>query len=133
MTPPPPNLPTDFLRSCLLLLLREEQAHGYDLLERVREMGFGGFDPGGLYRTLRKLEAEELVRSTWERSDAGPQRRTYRITRAGMEELHARAKAIAAGQERTEAFLSRYEEFVALRRSAVARGGRVARSRTGAR
>jgi PadR family transcriptional regulator, regulatory protein PadR len=110
-----PALPKDFLRTCLLLLLREEPTHGYDLLERTRALGFDGSDPGGLYRALRKLEQDALVRSAWEPSTAGPHRRIYDITRAGMEELHRRAKSLAAGQGPVEAFLSRYEEFVALR------------------
>lgn len=113
-TEPAPALPKNFLRPCLLLLLREEKAHGYDLLERVQALGFDGTDPGGLYRALRALEKEKLVRSTWERSESGPDRRTYEITRAGMEELHRNAKAIASGQETVARFLSRYQEFVAL-------------------
>jgi PadR family transcriptional regulator, regulatory protein PadR len=107
-------VPKDFLRTCLLLLLRERQAHGYDLIERAQSLGFDGSDPGGLYRTLRRLEDEGLVHSAWEPSASGPQRRIYEITRAGMEELHLRAKAVAAGQENVAAFLSRYQEFVAL-------------------
>jgi poly-beta-hydroxybutyrate-responsive repressor len=115
-TDPPAALPKNFLRPCLLLLLREERAHGYDLLERVQSLGFDGSDPGGLYRALRALERERLARSVWEPSETGPDRRTYEITRAGMEELHRSAKAIAAGQDTVAAFLSRYEEFVALPR-----------------
>jgi PadR family transcriptional regulator, regulatory protein PadR len=111
---PSPALPKNFLRPCLLLLLREEHAHGYDLLERVQSLGFDGSDPGGLYRALRALEREKLVRSVWEPSENGPDRRTYEITRAGMEELHRTAKAIAAGQDTVTAFLGRYEEFVSL-------------------
>jgi PadR family transcriptional regulator, regulatory protein PadR len=114
-------LPKNFLRPCLLLLLREERAHGYDLLERVQSLGFDGSDPGGLYRALRSLEREKLVRSVWEPSEGGPDRRTYEITRAGMEELHRSAKAIAAGQETVAGFLSRYEEFVALPRGTHSR------------
>lgn len=113
-TEPAPALPKNFLRPCLLLLLREERAHGYDLLERVQALGFDGSDPGGLYRALRALEKEKLVRSAWEPSDNGPDRRTYEITRAGMEELHETARAIASGQEAVTRFLSRYQEFVAL-------------------
>ena len=115
-TEPSPALPKNFLRPCLLLLLREEPAHGYDLLERVQALGFDGSDPGGLYRALRALEKEKLVRSVWEPSETGPDRRTYEITRAGMEQLHRNAKAVAAGQETVATFLSRYEEFVALPR-----------------
>ena len=107
-------MPKNFLRPCLLLLLREQPAHGYELLERLRAFGYEGSDPGGLYRALRKLEKEELVRSGWEPSGAGPHRRIYEITRPGMEELHRKAKALAESRGTLEAFLSRYQEFVAL-------------------
>lgn len=128
-TEPDPLLPKGFLRPCLLLLLREDRAHGYDLLERVQSLGFDGSDPGGLYRALRALEKEKLVRSAWEPSETGPERRTYEITRAGMEELHRSAKAIAAGNRIAAGFLSRYEEFVSLPRPsrAVRDRGTVAR------
>jgi poly-beta-hydroxybutyrate-responsive repressor len=120
-TEPALALPKNFLRPCLLLLLREERAHGYDLLERVQSLGFDGSDPGGLYRALRALEKEKLVRSVWEPSETGPDRRTYEITRAGMEGLHRSAKAIAAGQQTVTGFLSRYQEFVAMPKPASTR------------
>jgi PadR family transcriptional regulator, regulatory protein PadR len=110
-----PVLPKSFLRPCLLLLLREQPAHGYDLLERLQAFGFDRSDPGGLYRTLRALEADGLVRSAWEKSASGPDRRIYELTRAGGEELHRRAKSLAATAEVLGAYLSRYEEFVELR------------------
>jgi PadR family transcriptional regulator, regulatory protein PadR len=109
-----PALPRNFLRPSILLLLREDPAHGYDLLERLRPLGFNRPDPGGLYRALRALERDGLVRSAWEASDAGPERRIYEITRAGGEELHRLATALDAGREHLDAFLSRYSEFVAL-------------------
>ena len=107
-------LPKNFLRPCLLLLLREQPAHGYELLERLRAFGFEGSDPGGLYRALRKLELAGLVRSAWQPSEAGPARRIYQLTRPGMEELHRRALALAQARHTLAAFLGRYEEFVAL-------------------
>ena len=109
-----PTLPRNFLRPCILLLLREQPAHGYDLLERLRPLGFLRDDPGRLYRALRSLEAEGLVRSAWEGSDSGPDRRVYELTRAGMEELHRGAKAIDETRRALQAFLGRYEEFVSL-------------------
>jgi PadR family transcriptional regulator PadR len=122
-------LPKSFLRSCLLLLLREHPAHGYELLERVQPLGFDGSDPGGLYRALRALENEKFVRSVWEPSESGPDRRIYEITRAGMEELHRETKAIAVGQEAVAGFLSRYAEFVALPRP-LGSGDRAERKQT---
>ena len=117
--PVEPYLPRSFLRPCLLLLLREQPAHGYELLDRLAPLGFARSDPGGLYRTLRALEEEGLVRSAWERSSGGPDRRIYQLTRAGMEELHSSAKALAATNDALDVFLSRYGEFVSLERPAA--------------
>jgi PadR family transcriptional regulator PadR len=113
------SLPKNFLRPALLLLLREQPAHGYELMERLGRLGFRANDPGGLYRTLRALEAGGLVRSAWQPSSAGPDRRIYELTRAGMEELHRRAKELARTQETLSIFLSRYGEFVSLTETIV--------------
>ena len=122
------GLPRNFLRPCILLLLREEPAHGYDLLERLRPLGFTRDDPGRLYRALRALEEEKLVRSAWEPSGTGPDRRIYKLTKAGVEELHLRSKALAETREKLGFFLSRYEVFVAsepaMRRRQAARSAR---------
>jgi poly-beta-hydroxybutyrate-responsive repressor len=116
-TPAEPLLPRNFLRPCVLLLLREGPAHGYDLLERLRTFGFTRADPGGLYRALRALEQEGLVRSAWQETSHGPDRRIYEITRAGAESLHAQAQSLRATAQIVEVFVSRYAEFVALGRS----------------
>jgi len=107
-------LPKSFLRPCLLLLLREQPTHGYELLERLQPLGLAGDDPGGLYRALRALERDGLVSSAWEPSRSGPARRIYQLTRAGMEELHRRSKALVRARETLDVFLSRYGEFVTL-------------------
>lgn len=117
---PAPILPRNFLRPCVLLLLRESSAHGYDLLERLAAFGFERQDPGGLYRTLRALEEDGLVHSAWEASDQGPDRRIYEITRAGAEQLHEQAKALDATAALLGDFLSRYTEFVTLPRTSRA-------------
>jgi PadR family transcriptional regulator, regulatory protein PadR len=106
--------PRNFLRPCILLLLRESPAHGYDLLERAQAFGFSGSDPGGLYRLLRTLEQEGLVHSAWEPSPQGPDRRIYEITRAGAEWLHDSALALQGTGAVLDRFLRRYQEFVAL-------------------
>lgn len=111
-------LPRNFLRPCILLLLREQPGHGYDLLQRLPALGFTRDDPGRLYRALRTLEAEGLVRSAWESSSDGPDRRIYEVTRAGAERLHAIATELHEGSRILASFLSRYEEFVELPRGA---------------
>jgi poly-beta-hydroxybutyrate-responsive repressor len=106
-------LPKNFMRPCLLLLLRERPAHGYELLERLRPLGFNRDDPGRMYRALRSLENDGLVRSAWEKSSSGPDRRTYELTRMGTEVLHESARALAATHDILGVFLGRYAEFSA--------------------
>ncbi len=124
-------LPKRFLRPCLLLLLLEQPAHGYELLERLTPLGFARPDPGGLYRALRALERDGHVRSGWEPSQAGPDRRIYELTRAGAEELYRSAKSLAHARESLDVFVSRYAEFVAL--GEVSAPSRPVSTRAGAR
>lgn len=106
---PPSGLPRSFLRPCMLLLLTEEASHGYDLMERLDELGIEQTDPGGLYRTLRAMEQEGLVRSWWEPSDAGPARRNYTLTEEGLDWLHAWAGSLRETRRLLGRYLERYE------------------------
>lgn len=103
------GLPKNFIRPCLLLLVGEQASHGYDLLERLCDLGLSHIDPGGLYRALRAMEQEGLVASTWERSDLGPARRTYELTGEGREWLHAWAGTLRESRRIVDSFLARYE------------------------
>lgn len=107
-------LPKNFLRPCLLLLLHESPAHGYDLRERLRPLGFSRDDPGRLYRALRGLESAGLVRSTWQASTGGPNRRTYELTRAGEERLRDAAAELKAMYGILDTFLGRCDTSPAL-------------------
>ena len=102
-------LPRYYLRPCLLLLLAEGPSHGYDLLEQVRGLGLRGAEAGGLYRCLRMMEKEEVVRSWWEPSQAGPARRTYRLTTAGHGALREELRALHSVRHLLVALLDRYE------------------------
>lgn len=113
------GLPKNFMRPCLLLLLAEQPAHGYDLLERLSGFGFGTIDPGGLYRALRAMEQEGLVSSRWEPSDLGPARRTYAPTEDGLDWVHAWAGSLRETRRAIGSFLDRYE---ALAQGRVPRG-----------
>lgn len=107
----PVGLPKNFVRACLLLLVREEPSHGYDLLERMRAMGIGRVDPGGLYRALRAMEQEGLMLSVWQTSDIGPARRTYELTQEGEDWLHAWAATLRQSQTVLAGYLERYDKI----------------------
>jgi poly-beta-hydroxybutyrate-responsive repressor len=76
--------PPVLIRPFLLLLLGEAPGHGYDLVRRLRLMGYC-WEPkaGGVYHHLRCFEREGLVRSTIDTGRAGPARRMYSITAEG--------------------------------------------------
>ena len=93
-----------------MLLLRERPAHGYDLLEQLPELTGERVDMGNLYRFLRLLEAEGLVRSEWDDEAPGPSKRIYELTDEGRALLDHWAGALRDAQERIDGFLTRYGE-----------------------
>jgi poly-beta-hydroxybutyrate-responsive repressor len=99
-----------FLEPALLLLLAERPAHGYELVDRVPELVPGERpELGGLYRVLRALEEDGLVKSEWDAEEPGPAKRMYELTPAGHELLRAWAKALRQTQQVVDAFLRRLE------------------------
>lgn len=77
-----------FLRPTILLLLAEEPVHGYELMNKLKELGVGrGADPSLVYRILRALEGSGLAESRLDDSGAGPARKVYALTPQGMEML----------------------------------------------
>lgn len=95
----------------LLLQLARKPAHGYELMDALDEGADGQApDPGTLYRTLRALEEDGLVRSTWDTEGAGPARRVYELTEQGIEFLHAWAVSIRGTRAQLDKFLAGYAE-----------------------
>ncbi|MGZ5214374.1 MAG: PadR family transcriptional regulator [Actinomycetota bacterium] len=76
----------------VLGLLAEEPLYGYDLLERfrARSMGFWvEIGKASVYQALRRLERLGLINGRSQEGREGPDRRVYRITRAGRDRLRS--------------------------------------------
>lgn len=71
------------LTAQLLAMLKDWHGYGYELLQRLNDSGFGVYNTGTVYRTLRHMEQAGLVSSMWDTSAAGPARRMYSLTHAG--------------------------------------------------
>ena len=95
----------------LLLELAKKPAHGYELIERLGQEGNTPPDPGNFYRTLRSLEEEGLVCSTWDTQNAGPARRVYDLTDQGQEFLHTWAVIIQQTRQSLDRFISEYNNL----------------------
>jgi poly-beta-hydroxybutyrate-responsive repressor len=100
--------PRNFVEPCLLLLLEEEPTHGYQLVEQLKQLGIVETDSSAVYRSLRHLESQGLVRSAWYASNSEPARRIYRVTPSGVAALHDHARAIRVTRDAVNAFLVRY-------------------------
>ena len=99
-----------FVEPRLLLLLREKKSYGYELLEKLNEFSFPGgtLDTATVYRTLRNMEAEGLVKSAWATGESGPPKRMYEITMDGEDRLHSWVMSFEDRKQAIEAFIKRY-------------------------
>jgi PadR family transcriptional regulator, regulatory protein PadR len=79
------------IQPAILVVLASRPLHGYRLVERISELpGFTGQKPdaSGVYRFLKVMERKGLVASSWDISESGPAKKSYKITSAGRRCLH---------------------------------------------
>ena len=92
----------------LLLMLREWSSYGYELMEKMGTFGLSMMNPGTFYRTLRQMEKDGMVKSSWDTSEAGPARRVYSITEAGEAYLKYWADSLDQYQKMMDTFFYLY-------------------------
>jgi poly-beta-hydroxybutyrate-responsive repressor len=63
--------PRHWLEPAILVTLREWNLCGYKLMEQLTAFGFEAMNPGTMYRTLRQMEENGVVKSKWETSQGG--------------------------------------------------------------
>jgi PadR family transcriptional regulator PadR len=77
----------DWLRGvldlCLLALLKDGEAYGYELAKRLEAFGFASVAGGSLYPALLRREKLGHLQAEWRAGDGGPGRKYYRLTDAG--------------------------------------------------
>lgn len=74
----------------VLACLSEQPLHGYDLLERMKDRSMGLWAEVGkasVYQALQRLERAALIVGRHQEGAEGPDRRVFRITSAGREQL----------------------------------------------
>src|ERR1035437_6376994 len=80
-----------FIEPVVLRILKEKKkSYGYEIAECLTKYALtdATIEGAALYRTLRTLEANGHVSSTWDVGD-GPARRNYSLTRSGHVHLRA--------------------------------------------
>jgi DNA-binding PadR family transcriptional regulator len=84
----------------MLHLINEKPRHGYEIIKAIEELAGGGYapSPGVIYPTLTLLEEIGQVTSSIEGA-----RKSFTITAAGIEALHANQDAVKAVLKRIAA------------------------------
>jgi poly-beta-hydroxybutyrate-responsive repressor len=99
-----------FIEPVLLLMLRDkDQSYGYELSEHLNEYALtdAQIERAALYRTLRTLEENGHVTSTWDTDTAGPARRVYSLTDSGLAHLQEWSEVMGRLASAMEAFTKR--------------------------
>ncbi len=104
--------------AALLLLLHREPAHGYTLLEQLKEFGLREISSSVIYRALRDMEARGWVASMWdEEQTQGPPRRVYCITNLGGQVLALWVQDLEESRKRIDYLLRAYDRHVEKRKN----------------
>jgi PadR family transcriptional regulator PadR len=72
---------------CVMAALRDEEAYGYQIVERLDRQAGLGLTESTIYPLLARLAREGLVQVRTAPSPCGPARRYYRLTPAGSQRL----------------------------------------------
>jgi PadR family transcriptional regulator PadR len=83
------DLKRGFLQFMTLLIINRGSKYAYEIKADILKMTMGGFDVdrNNLYKKLRFLERDGILRSHMEPSERGAQRKYYTITTLGKELL----------------------------------------------
>lgn len=104
-------MPKNLMIPVLLLSLRNWNLHGYKLIQELTQFGFSSIDQGNVYRTLRQLEKDDLVKSEWDTTTGGPAKRIYSITDAGEAYLKTCSNSLEQYQSIINRFFTMYMDM----------------------
>jgi PadR family transcriptional regulator len=98
---------------CLLAVVAEEPAYGYEMTKRLRTRGLSIVGEGSIYPLLGRLERDGLVDTYRAASDGGPPRKYYRLSALGR-------RALETGVAEWEAARDAIDVVLGLQRTEVA-------------
>ena len=105
---PPKGTPKNYLMAWLLVMLKEHNLHGYEIMKELKAKFDVISDPGTVYRALRQLERDGYISSWWDPKDQGPARRIYTLTEEGNQALALWSVALEQYRSNLDAFFNLY-------------------------
>jgi PadR family transcriptional regulator PadR len=97
---------------CLLAVVDQEPAYGYEMTKRLGGRGLPTVGEGSIYPLLGRLEREGLVDTYRAASDGGPPRKYYRTSREGQRVLADGVSEWRAARDAIDAVLGLVEAEV---------------------
>jgi DNA-binding PadR family transcriptional regulator len=73
----------------ILLILKREDSYGYSITQELKTISSGriNWKEGSLYPVLKKMEANEFVKSYWNLEESDRPRKYYKILEKGETEI----------------------------------------------
>ncbi|GAB2025748.1 PadR family transcriptional regulator [Lactovum odontotermitis] len=75
------------LEGCVLEIISRGETYGYEITQKLRELGFTDIVEGTVYTITMRLEKNGLVMIEKRKSTQGPPRKFYTLNEAGRAEL----------------------------------------------
>ncbi|MGE7621587.1 PadR family transcriptional regulator [Viridibacillus sp. NPDC096237] len=75
------------LDGCVLAVIEKEVVYGYELSKKLQTVGLSDVSEGTIYPVLLRLQKNDLIKGEMKPSDSGPNRKYYKLTKAGKEAL----------------------------------------------
>lgn len=97
---------------CLLAVVEDEPAYGYEMTKRLHSRGLSMVGEGSIYPLLGRLERDGLVDTYRAASNGGPPRKYYRLTQEGERALTAGVSEWRAARDAVDAVLALVEAKV---------------------
>lgn len=90
---------------CLLAVMGEGPAYGYEMTKRLRARGLSIVGEGSIYPLLGRLERDGLVETRREASNGGPPRKYYSLSPEGRGALEAGVEEWKAARDAVDGVL----------------------------
>lgn len=71
----------------VLLVLKEKELYGYELIEKIKKLTNIEIAEGTLYPLMNRLKTDNLLEARWVEQETGIPRKYYYLTKLGKETL----------------------------------------------
>jgi len=101
-----------WMQFLILRVVYEKSTYGYEITKKIEEISQGRhkIKSGTMYTTLKRMEQEGLLTSSWQKSKNGLDKRIYRVTKKGERYLKKWLEVIIERKKMIEKMIRFYNE-----------------------